>query len=320
MTRFPFINALSANTAGWGFFLCAHKDVRTSRTGETFVSLTLQDRTGLIPAKIFTEVDRYRDEFDEGEFVKAQGRIDLYNGRLQLIVERVRRVNPDQDQAAGFREDDCVPSADRPIEEMWAELQGLVSGMTNRFLQALVERLVAAHEARLRVWPAAQLVHHAYRGGFLEHILSVAHVALGLARHYEADADLVLTGAVLHDIGKLQELDYDRSIRYSREGNLVGHLALGLLMVREVTLAIPDFPSVLRTQVEHLVVSHHGSREFGSPVVPMTIEAMIVSASDDLDAKINQVRQAIDAAGGDEEFTPYHPRLGRVLWKPGDRG
>ena len=121
-------------------------------------------------------------------------------------------------------------------------------------------------------------------------------------------------GALLHDIGKLEELDYDRSTSYSREGNLVGHVTLGTMMVRAAMTSIPDFPDILRTQIEHLIVSHHGHKEFGAPVEPMTIEAMILSAADDLDAKINQVRQAL-AEDGEGEFTPYHARLGRVLWR-----
>jgi 3'-5' exoribonuclease len=159
------------------------------------------------------------------------------------------------------------------------------------------------------------VVHHAYRGGFLEHILSVSQVVLALARHYHADADVVLAGAVLHDIGKLQELEYDVVTRYSREGNLVGHITLGVAMVREAVADIPDFPDVLRTQVEHLIVSHHGSREFGSPIEPMTVEAFILASADDLDSKIHQVRRAMTLADGEGEFTAYQPRLGRVLWK-----
>lgn len=315
MNRLPPITSLAAGTSGWGFFLCAQKDVRPSRTGDLFVSLMLQDRTGVLPGKIFNEVDRYREEFDEGDFVKVQGRVDLYKDNLQIVVERIRRVNAAQDAAAGFREAECILSADRPIDEMWDELRGLVAAMTDPHLRGLVEHVMGEHAERLRRWPAAQRVHHAYRGGFLEHVLSVSHVALGLARHYGADADLVLSGAVLHDIGKLQELDYDLSVSYSRAGNLVGHIALGLIMVRDAMAAVPGFPPVLQTQVEHLIVSHHGTREFGSPVVPMTVEAMIVSAADELDAKLNQVRRAVEAADADGEFTPYQPRLGRVLWK-----
>ena len=315
MNRLPFITEITANASGWGFFLCSQKDVRPSRAGELFVSLTLQDRTGQLRGRIFSEVERYRDEFDAGDFVKVQGRTDLYNGHLQLIVERIRRVNADQDRAAGFLEEHCVLCAARPIDEMWGELQGLIGDIGNPYLRALVERLVNENETRLRLWPAARVVHHAYRGGFLEHILSVACVSLKLAEHYSANRDIVAAGAVLHDIGKLRELEYELVPEYSREGNLVGHIALGVVMVREAAMAIPDFPVVLRTQMEHLVVSHHGSKEFGSPVEPMTIEALILSAADDLDAKINQVAQALATADTDAEFTPYHSRLGRVFWK-----
>ncbi len=167
---------------------------------------------------------------------------------------------------------------------------------------------------KLRIWPAAQTVHHAYRGGLLEHILSVARSALTLGAAYGADQDLLTAGALLHDIGKLEELEYDRATSYTREGNLVGHVTLGTMMVRAAVDAMPDFPDVLRTQIEHLIVSHHGHKEFGAPVEPMTIEAMILSAADDLDAKINQVRQAL-AEDGEGEFTAYHSRLGRVLWR-----
>lgn len=320
MNRLPFIAALNAGSAGWGFFLCAEKGIRTSRTGELFVTLSLQDRTGLVRGRIITDVERVRDEFDAGEFVKAQAHAEIHHGSLQLVVEQIRRVNPEQDAATGFREEDCVPSAERPAAEMWDELQGLIAAMQNAHLRTLLQQVTTEHATSLQTWPAAQVVHHAYRGGFLEHILSVSHVAVDLADHYRADRDLVLAGAVLHDIGKLQELEYDVVTRYSRDGNLIGHITLGVVMVREAMVAIRDFPDTLRTQIEHLIVSHHGTREFGSPIEPMTVEAFILASADDLDSKINQVRRAVLVAGGDGEFTPYQPRLGRVLWRgPNDR-
>lgn len=313
-SRFPSIRALSSELNGWGFFLCTQKDVRQGRTGDVFIALSLQDRTGQLRGRIFNEVPRLRDEFDSGDFVKVQGRTDLFNGRIQLVVEKIRRVNPDQDRSHGFREEDCILCAPRAIEEMWAELQELLQHVRDPFVRELLVRLTTANAEKLRIWPAAQTVHHAYRSGFLEHILSVARTALTLAVAYGANQDLLVAGALLHDIGKLEELEYDRTTVYTRDGNLVGHVTLGAMMVRRTIAAIPEFPETLRSQIEHLIVSHHGHKEFGAPVEPMTIEAMILSAADDLDAKINQVRQAL-AEDGEGEFTPYHARLGRVLWR-----
>lgn len=313
-TRLPFVRDFTADCAGWGFFLCAQKDVRPGRNGE-FISILLQDTTGSISAKLFDDVERLKTEFDIGDFVKVQGRGNLYNGRVQFIVEKIRRVNPDQDRAQGFREEDCIPCAPRPVDEMWAELLGVVRAVADPHIRELLTRATDEHGAQLRIWPAAVTVHHAYRGGFLEHILKIADVGRALAERYAANADLVVAGAILHDIGKLQELDYDRATTYSREGNLVGHITLGLVMVRGIIDGITGFPDELRTHVEHLIVSHHGSREFGSPVEPMTIEAFILSMADDLDAKINQITRAIADDTGEGEFTGYHGRLGRVLWK-----
>jgi 3'-5' exoribonuclease len=317
MSRLPSVSALTASSSGWGFFLCTEKSVRTGRGGD-YLALTLADATGEVIGRVFDNLDRLREEFDAGEFVKAQGRTNLFNGRLQFVVENVRRVmtGPDsQDRRDGFREDAILPSARRPIDEMWTELQQVVAAVTNPHLKALLTAIVSAHEARLRLWPAARAVHHAYRGGFLEHILSMAEAGRMLAVLYGASADLVVAGAILHDIGKLQELDYDTTTTYTRDGNLLGHITQGALLVHDACRALPGFPDALRAEVLHLIVSHHGERALGSPVEPLSVEAFILSAVDDLDATINQVRRAV---GGDEsagEFTPYHPRLGRILWK-----
>ena len=314
--RLPPVSALSAASAGWGFFLCTDKSVRTGRGGD-YLAITLADATGELVARAFDNVDRLRDQFEAGEFVKAQGRANLFNGRLQFIVENIRRVMPgddSQDRRDGFREDALLPSAPRPVDEMWAELQQVIGAIRDPHLKALVERVVGGNETALKIWPAARVVHHAYRGGFLEHILTMAEAGRVLALLYDADADLVVTGALLHDIGKLKELQYDTATTYTREGNLVGHITLGALMVDEACRALPDFPAALRDQVLHLIVSHHGERSLGSPVEPASIEALILSSIDDLDATINQVRRAArdDSAS---EFTAYQPRLGRVFWK-----
>jgi 3'-5' exoribonuclease len=314
VSMLPPIRQLTAGASGIGFFICTQKEVRPGRNGD-FLSLTLQDATGRVVARAFDDVARLEAEFEAGEFVKVKARASLYKDQLQLIVENIRRVHPEQDRKEGFSEEKLVLASARPIDEMWAELQGRLAGVADPFVKALLERIVSAHEARLRVWPAAQTLHHAYRGGFLEHVLQMAAVGGMLAKAYGADADLVFAGVVLHDIGKLQELDYDLSTRYSRDGRLIGHIVLGAAIVREAAQAIEGFPPGLLTQIEHLVLSHHGHLEYGSPVVPMTVEAFILSFADDLDARINMVRQAIRDDAGDGEFTGYHKRLDRVLWK-----
>jgi 3'-5' exoribonuclease len=317
-TTLPPIRQLVADSSGTGFFMCQQKELRSGARGD-FLTLTLLDATGRISARVFDDVERLKAEFEEGEFVKVKARANLYNGRMQLIVENIRRVNADQDRADGFSEELCVPCAPRPLEEMWAELESLVAGVSNAPLHALLTRIVSCYQDRLRVWPAAQVVHHAYRGGYLEHTLKIATVARALAGAYDANVDMVVTGAILHDIGKLQELTYDGATSYSREGRLIGHITLGVLMVREAAAGIASFPANLLTEVEHLIVSHHGSRDLGSPIEPMTVEAFILAMADDLDAKIHQVRQATAEDINEGEFTAYQPRLGRVFLKSGTK-
>ena len=316
MNRLPRLAAIAQDDAGWGFFLCAFKEIRTGRNGGEFVFLALQDASGQVSAKLFTDVERFRTEVEAGDFVRVEGKATLYNGHVQLVLSTLRRVNPDQDKLQGFREEDCVLSAPRATDEMWAELMGHLGSVRDQHLRVLLNRIVLDNEAQLRIWPAAQQIHHAYRSGFLEHITKMAEVGRFLARAYNANEDLVLAGVVLHDIGKLQELSYESgATSYSRDGNLVGHIALGLMLVRESANSISGFPVELRAQLEHLIASHHGTREHGSPVEPKTVEAFIVAAVDELDATLNQVRRAIRDDVGEEEFTAWQKRLGRVLYK-----
>lgn len=317
MSRLPSVSSLTADSVGWGFFLCTDKSVRTGRGGD-YLALTLADATGAVVARAFDNVERLREEFEVGEFVKVQGRANLFNGRLQFLVENIRRVmsGPDsQDRRDGFREEGLVASAPRPVDDMWRELLEVVTAIQDPHLKVLLTRVTSDYEATLKLWPAARAVHHAYRGGFLDHILTMAEAGRMLALLYGANADLVVAGAILHDIGKLQELQYDTTTTYTRDGNLIGHITLGSILVHDACRAVSGFPDALRAQLLHLIGSHHGERALGSPVEPLSIEAYILSAVDGLDATINQVKRAIRDDDADGEFTGYQPRLGRVLWK-----
>lgn len=318
MDKLPRIVELDPTSTGWGFYLCARKEVRTGRSGE-FLALVLQDTSGEVAAKVFDEVESLRPQFEQGDFVKVLGKGNVFNQRLELVLEKIRRIC-DRDRLDGFREEDCIRCAPRPIDEMWADLQAVIDReATNPWVRQLLARMLALHGERLRTWPAAQLVHHAYRGGLLEHVLKMSEVGVSLAKAYGADSNLLLAGALLHDLGKLEELSYRVVPQYSVEGNLVGHITIGARMLHELADQIEGFPAQLLTELEHLVLSHHGSREFGSPVEPMTVEAFILAAVDDLDAKIHQVRRHVAEDESDGDFTSYHRRLGRVLFKPSGR-
>ena len=319
MSRLPSIDKLDESSAGWSFFLCARKEIRTGRDGGTFLSIVLQDVSGQIDAKVFEDVAALEQEFEAGEFVKVQGRGNRHRERLELVLEKIRRVNAAQDRLDGFREEECVPCSPRPVDDMWRELEARVARAGNPWLRQLLTRVLVQHRERLRVWPAALTVHHAYRSGLLEHVVKLAEVGELLARAYDADADLLLAAAVLHDLGKLDELTYDGATAYTTRGNLIGHITLGVQLMRDAARQIQGFPDDLQTRIEHLIVSHHGAREHGSPVEPMSVEAFIFSAMDDLDATLHQVRRHVQDDRRDGDFTAYHPRLGRVLLKPGVR-
>jgi 3'-5' exoribonuclease len=314
MPRLPRIVDLDGAANGDGFFLCARKERRTGRSAP-FLVLLLQDASGEIDAKVFQDADIAEQQFEAGEFVAVQGRGNLFNHRLELIVERIRRVIPD-DTRLGFREEDCIPCSPRPIHEMWAELQSRLDSVDDPRIRELLKRIVQRNETRLRIWPAARLVHHAYRSGLLEHLLKIMETVIFLAESYGLRRDLVIAGALLHDIGKLQELQYEVAIDYSLEGNLLGHIVIGAGMLRDEIRQMPDFPPDLAVELEHLILSHHGMKELGSPVKPMTMEAMVLAAADDLDAKIHQMRRHVSDDQSVGRFTSYHRHLERVLLKP----
>lgn len=220
---------------------------------------------------------------------------------------------------ADAADQNSMSNALRPVEQMWSELQSRVARVGNAWVRQLLGTILDRHGDRLRVWPAALIVHHAYRGGLLEHVLKLAEVGDAMAAAYGVDADVIFAGAVLHDLGKIDELRYDEATSYTTRGNLIGHITMGVMLVRDAARTIEGFPEDILTRIEHLILSHHGARELGSPVEPMTEEAFILSSIDDLDATLHQFRRHVQNDPGEGEFTAYHPRLRRVLLKPSGR-
>ena len=303
---------------GWGFFLCTDKSVRTGRGGD-YLALTLADATGEVVARVFDNVDRLREEFDAGEFVKVQGRANLHNGRLQFLVENIRRVmaGPDsQDRRDGFREDTLVPSAPRPVDEMWRELQQVVAAVRQRAPQRAADadrrrarsaRCASGRRLASSITPIA--AGSSSTSSRWPRPAGCSPCSTAPTPTWSSPAPSCTTSA------SCRSCEYDTATTYTRDGNMIGHITLGSIMVHDACRAIAGFPDALRAQVLHLIGSHHGERALGSPVEPLSIEAFILSAVDDLDATINQVRRAIRDDDGSGEFTGYQSRLGRVLWK-----
>lgn len=278
--------ALRENQTITGYFAAGFKQVRSTKDGSHYFALTLSDRSGQIEARMW-ETDGAGD-FDAGDVVKVQGEVCRYNEKLQIKVRKIRRAVPGE-----FVLGDFVPQSERDLDAMGTELEQWVASFTDPDLKALLQAFLAdpAIASALREAPAAKGLHHAWIGGLLEHILSLMGICDLAAHHYpHINRDLLLTGVVLHDIGKLRELSWGTSFDYTMEGQLLGHISIGLGMIDEKIAAIPGFPPAKRLLVQHLVLSHHGKYEYGSPKLPMTPEAIMLHYLDDLDAKMQTVR------------------------------
>jgi 3'-5' exoribonuclease len=310
----PYVGTLPINEPVTAQFLVLSKEIRQKKTGEPYLSLHLSDRTGEIEAKMWDNVAEVMDTFERDEFLKVKGVLQVYQNRSQFTIHKLRRLEEHEVDFADF-----FPSSERDAEEMFAELRGIVKGFTNPHLQALVNSVLDDPQLAplFKMAPAAKTIHHAYRGGLLEHVLSLCQLGRLTAAHYKTiDLDLLLTGAILHDIGKVQELSYERGFSYSSDGQLLGHIIMGLRLLHAKFDKLADFPPKLRTLVEHMIVSHHGELEFGSPKVPIFAEALLLHHLDNLDSKMDAVRGALLRDRAVEgEFTGWIAPLERVLLK-----
>jgi 3'-5' exoribonuclease len=245
--------------------------------------------------------------------VKVRGTIELYNDRPQLIVQRVRRCENAEFQEADF----CAASARDP-DEMFAELRSFVESIVDANLRILLTSILEDDDVAvpLKVAPAAMRVHHAFRSGLLEHTVSLCGLTEAIVRRYpRLNRDLLIAGAILHDIGKVEELEVSRRLGYTTRGQLVGHVALGLEILERHTARLQGFPVELKSLLQHLIVSHHGELDKGALKQPMLPEALAVSIMDLLDARLEQAWTLIDQAPKDEEWTVFAPSLGRQLYR-----
>jgi 3'-5' exoribonuclease len=312
----PYINELQPNHNIEGVFLVAHKEVRQKKTGEPYLSLSLMDRTGDIEAKMWDNAAEVIPTFAHNDYVRVKGAVQVFQNKLQLTVHKLRAISETEVDLADF-----LVASSRDRNEMFAELMSHVSAMTNPHLKHLLEGIFAnpAVAEGYRNAPAAKSVHHNWIGGLIEHVLSLCSLARFAAVHYpNIDPDLLLTGVILHDIGKIHELEYTRAIRYGDQGQLLGHIHIGAQMVTEQVRKMPDFPPRLHDLVLHMILSHHGQLEFGSPKVPVFPEALLLHLLDNMDSKMESMRALIENDRLiDGNWTLYSPNLERTALKKG---
>lgn len=310
----PYVNELEPNQAVTGLFLVSHKDVRQKKSGDPYLSLTLTDRTGELDAKMWDNAAEVIHAFERDDFVRVKGLYQIFQNRPQLTVHKIAAVAEAEVDFA-----DYFPASTRDRDEMFQELRSWIASVGNPHLKGLLEAIFADEAVALayRTAPAAKSVHHAWLGGLIEHVLSLCRLAKFTAAHYhDIDFDLLLTGVILHDIGKIHELNYARGFSYSTEGQLLGHIVIGMRMIDEKLRLLPDFPAPLRDLVLHMILSHHGELEFGSPKVPLFPEAMLLHHLDNLDSKMECMRGMIEKDRLiDGAWTGYSSALDRSILK-----
>jgi 3'-5' exoribonuclease len=307
-----FIKDIRENDIVEGVFWVKEKSKPLSRSGIPYLRVRLRDRTGEIEGRVWDGVEEIADLFARDDFIKIKGQATSYQDRVQLNIKSIKKM-----EDAEVSLDEFLPSSARDPDEMLAELIEISQSIENPYLQQLVTAFLKNEEftSLFKRAPGAKRLHHSFLGGLLEHTLSVVNLIQKIKDYYEGiNHDLLLAGGVLHDIGKVHELTYDRSFDYSDAGRLVGHIVMGVEMVDKEIAGIEGFPAELAMLMKHLLLSHHGQYEWGSPTRPMTLEAQILHHLDDLDAKVKGIQEFILKAEQGATWTDYHRMFERFFY------
>ena len=311
-TQRIWVKDIKENDLIEGAFLVKSKVTGQTRQGSPFLTLTLADKTGKVDAKVWENVEGISSLFKEGDIVEITGQVNTYRNRMQIQIQQLKRNESALDPAV------FLETTPKDTSQMLSELKDLAARIKNRHLRALVDSFLADHGfiSQFKKAPAAKVFHHSYLGGLLEHTLSVTQLAVMAAEHYpDLDGDLLLTGAILHDIGKIDELSFERTIDYSDQGRLLGHIVLGVMMLEKKVNPIKDFPPELAMRLKHLILSHHGEFDFGSPKRPKFLEAFALHLIDDLDAKINGLGRLLKEDRKEGSWTSFNSLFQRYLYK-----
>lgn len=310
-----YTNEIKENDSVDSFFLVKEKSSGLTKTGNTYFKLKLGDRAGEIEARIWAPGEVGAEAFEKDDFVHVKGKTVSFQEHLQLNITHLERTNEEAILLSDF-----FPMSEKDVEEMFQSLIEISRQIENPHFNHLLHLFWedGSFVERFKTAPASKWLHHTYLGGLLDHTLSIANLVLKNASHYEGlNMDLLLTASILHDIGKIEELTYKRSFEYSDEGRLLGHIILGIEKVEEKIRQLSDFPKDLSILLKHLLLSHHGQYIWGSPKRPMTLEAVMLHYLDDMDAKINGIRQFLKRQVSDRSgWSPYHRIFEQYFYTP----
>ncbi len=311
-----FIKDLKSGDTVAGYFGILQKAQKITRQDKPYLDLILVDKSGRISAKMWDNVEQVTDDIVEGRAVAVKGRVDTYNEQLQLVVKDIRLVDEERDKAFGFSFDDIIQTTQKDIAAMWRNIRQAIDSIQNSYLKQVVDNIFTKYAAKIKIFPASMILHHSYRGGLLEHLQAMVTHGETLCKIYtQADRDLVITGVLLHDIGKLNELEPGITTNYTDAGNFIGHLVLGRDIFLHAAAEIEDFPEELKYKIEHIILSHQGRMEWASPKEPQFLEALLVYYIDEMDTRINQLQRAIESDESEGNWTTKKNYFKRPLYK-----
>lgn len=308
-----FVKDLNFKDKVQSIFLAKNKAVLKDKNGNPFICLSLKDKTGALTGMIWDQVEEFDKSFDSGDLVSIKGHVQNYQEKRQIVIHHIKKVQFEEHDMSDFIDSSVVNP-----ELMWVELQNIVSDVSDPNIRQVLESLLKKTDVKEKLlkFPAAKSIHHAKVGGLLEHIVSICKIMYFLGQHYSfLDRDLLIFGAIYHDIGKLWELDIENGYQYTTRGRLIGHMAIACELLDQEAQAILGFPVGLKDKLKHIILSHHGRLEFGSPKRPKFLEALVVAMVDDFDSKVASMYEFILEDSEADEWTKFSKNFERYLFK-----
>ena len=311
---FPRVNVadLAPKQTIKSVYLVKHIALMEARDGKKYLNMILADGSGDLESRVWNTAEEVYDQVSKGNFLLVEGKVNLFQGRKQFILQKYEKIDASQ-----IDQGDFIHKAKEDPEKMYEQLMGIVDGLTDVYIQELLQNVLSDEEIkrRLKVWQAGKSIHHAYQSGLLEHILSCSQLAVNLSAHYGANVNYVVAGAILHDLCKIYELTDGLNVEYTEEGKLVGHLVKSLEIIDRFSYRMKEFPYQTKLHLKHIMLSHHGEYEYGSPKIPQTSEAMLVHMIDLMDSKMHSFETIKRTDNLTGHWSGYVKHLDRIVYK-----